>query len=48
MCGYLNGHLGAAAEGIDWLHGVKRFGVRDVLGNFLLEFADAMRLFSSV
>lgn len=44
VCGDLNGHVGAEADGFEGVHGGKGFGVRNVEGEMLLEFADAMGL----
>ena len=44
VCGDLNGHVGAEAHGFEGVHGGKGFGVRNVEGEMLLEFADAMGL----
>ena len=44
VCGDLNGHVGAEAHGFEGVHGGKVFGVRNVEGEMLLEFADAMGL----
>jgi hypothetical protein len=44
VCGDLNGHVGARADGFEGVHGGKGFGVRNIEGELLLEFADAMGL----
>ena len=44
VCGDMNGHVGAKAEGFEGVHGGKGFGTRNVEGEMLLEFADAMWL----
>src|SRR5664279_2616401 len=40
----MNGHVGAEADGFEGVHGGKGFGVRNVEGEMLLEFAHAMGL----
>ena len=37
MCGDMNGHVGAEADGFEGVHGGKGFGVRNVEGEMLLE-----------
>lgn len=44
VCGDLNCHVGALAEGFESVHGGKGFGIRNVEGEMLLEFAVAMEL----
>ena len=44
VCGDLNGHVGAKCDGFEGVHGGNGFGVRNVEGEMLLEFADAMDL----
>ena len=41
VCGDLNGHVGAEADGFEGVHGGNGFGARNVEGEMLLEFADA-------
>jgi hypothetical protein len=47
VCGDLNGHVGAEADGFEGVHGGKGYGVRNVEGEMFLEFADAMGLTAS-
>ena len=44
VCGDLNGHVGEDAEGYEEVHGGKGFGVRNVEGEMVLEFAVAREL----
>jgi hypothetical protein len=44
VCGDMNGHVGAESDGFEGVHGGKGFGTRNVEGEMLLEFADAMGL----
>jgi hypothetical protein len=44
VCGDLNGHVGADVDGFEGVHGGYGFGSRNVEGEMLLEFADAMGL----
>jgi hypothetical protein len=44
VCGDMNGHVGRKADGFEGMHGEKGFGVRNLEGEMLLEFADAMGL----
>jgi hypothetical protein len=44
VCGDLNGHVGAEADGFEGVHGGKGFGVRNKEGEWLLDFADARGL----
>ena len=44
VCGDMNGHVGARADGFEGVHGGFGFGVRNTEGEMLLEFADAMDL----
>ena len=47
VCGDMNGHVGARAdgfEGVQSVHGGKGFGTENAEGEMLLEFADAMGL----
>ena len=44
VCGDMNGHVGAQADGYEGVHGGYGFGSRNVEGEMLLEFADAMAL----
>ena len=44
VCGDLNAHVGAEADGFEGVHGGKGFGVRNTEGEVLLEFADAWGL----
>ena len=44
VCGDMNGHVGAGADGFEGVHGGKGFGIRNAEGEMLLEFADAMGL----
>src|SRR6476619_5666468 len=41
VCGDLNGHVGEYAEGYEEVHGGKGYGVRNVEGEMVLEFAVA-------
>ena len=40
--GILNGHVGAEVDGFEGVHGGYGFGRRNVDGEMLLEFADAL------
>src|SRR5437899_11255467 len=42
--GDMNGHVGEKVDGYEGVHGGKGFGVRNVEGEMLLEFAGAMKL----
>jgi len=44
VCGDMNGHVGAEVDGYEGVHGGKGFSTRNVEGEMLLEFADAMGL----
>jgi hypothetical protein len=44
VCGDFNGHVGKEADGFEEEHGGNGFGDRNVEGELLLEFADAMKL----
>ena len=44
VCGDLNGHVGAGVDGFEGVHGGYGYGTRNVEGEMLLEFADAMDL----
>jgi hypothetical protein len=44
VCGDLNGHVGSVKEGFDGVHGGFGYGARNIEGEMLLEFADAMNL----
>jgi Reverse transcriptase (RNA-dependent DNA polymerase)/Endonuclease/Exonuclease/phosphatase family len=44
VCGDLNAHVGTASDGFEGVHGGHGFGVRNVEGEMLLEFADALDL----
>ena len=44
VCGDLNGHVGKEVDGFEGVHGGYGFGNRNVEGEMLLEFADAMNL----
>ena len=44
VCGDLNGHVGAATDGFEGVHGGKGYGIRNTEGEMLLEFSDAMGL----
>ena len=44
VCGDFNGHVGARADGFEEVHGGHGFGSRNVEGEMLLEFADALDL----
>jgi hypothetical protein len=44
VCGDMNGHVGAASDGFDGVHGGYGQGVRNTEGEMLLEFADVMDL----
>ena len=39
ICGDFNGHVGKDADGFEGVHGGYSFGVRNVEGEMLLEFA---------
>ena len=42
ICGDMNGHVGAEVDGFEGVHGGYGFGRRNVDGEMLLEFADAL------
>ena len=44
ICGELNGHVGERVQGFEEVHGGKGFGVRNLEGEMLLEFAEAHKL----
>ena len=44
VCGDMNGHVGKEVNGFEGVHGGYGFGSRNVEGEMLLEFADAMDL----
>ena len=44
VCGDMNGHVGKEVDGFDKVHGGHGFGSRNLEGEMLLEFADAMDL----
>ena len=44
LCRDLNGHVGANVDGFEGVHGGNGFGVRNMEGEMLLEFAHAMGL----
>src|SRR5664279_4742913 len=44
VCGDMNGHVGKEGNGFEGVHGGYGFGSRNVEGEMLLEFADAMDL----
>ena len=44
VCGDMNGHVGSRTDGFEGVHGGYGFGERNVEGEMLLEFADAMDL----
>lgn len=44
VCGDMNGHVGSVADGFEGVHGGNGYGVRNVEGEMLLEFADAKEL----
>ena len=44
VCGDMNGHVGTVTDGFEEVHGGYGFGNRNVEGEMLLEFADAMNL----
>ena len=44
VCGDMNGHVGAKAEEFEGVHGGNGFGNRNIEGEMLLEFAQAMGL----
>ena len=44
VCGDMNGHVGAASDGFEGVHGGFGHGVRNTEGEMLLELADAMDL----
>jgi hypothetical protein len=44
LCGDMNGHVGALADGFEGVHGGFGFGNRNVEGEMLLEFAEAKGL----
>ncbi|HXJ94687.1 MAG TPA: reverse transcriptase domain-containing protein [Terriglobia bacterium] len=44
VCGDMNGHVGENAQGFEGVHGGNGFGERNVEGEMLLEFAEAMEL----
>ena len=43
-CGDLNGHVGERVQGFEEVHGCRGFGVRNLEGEMLLEFAEAHKL----
>ena len=44
ICGDLNGHVGSEIDGFEGVHGGFGFGKRNVEGEMILEFADALNL----
>jgi hypothetical protein len=44
ICGDLNGHVGSKIDGFETVHGGFGFGERNVEGEMILEFADALNL----
>ena len=44
VCGVLNCHVGALADDFEGVHGGEGFGMRNVEGEMLLEFAAATEL----
>ena len=44
VCGDLNGHVDAATDGFEGVHGGKGYGIRNTEEEMLLEFSDAMGL----
>ena len=44
ICEDMNGHVGAEVDGFEGVHGGYGFGRRNVYGEMLLEFADALDL----
>ena len=44
VCVDLNGHVGTKKDGFEGVHGGFGYGVRNLEGEMLLEFADAMDL----
>src|SRR5260221_512039 len=44
VCGDMNGHVGSRSDGFEDVHGGNGFGIRNVEGEMLLEFACAMEL----
>ena len=42
VCGDMNGHVGEKADGFEGVHGGYGFGDRNVEGEMLLEFGEAM------
>jgi hypothetical protein len=44
VCGDMNGHVGERVDGFEGVHGGYGYGNRNVEGEMLLEFADAMDL----
>ena len=44
VCGDMNGHVGAASDGFEGIHGGFGYGTRNTEGEMLLELADAMDL----
>jgi len=40
----MNGHVGAAVDGFDSVHGGHGFGTRNIEGEMLLDFSEAMQL----
>jgi hypothetical protein len=44
VCGDMNGHVGQNAEGFEEVHGGNGYGDRNLEGEMLLEFAEAMEL----
>jgi hypothetical protein len=44
ICGDMNGHVGEGVDGFEGIHGGKGFGVRNLEGEMLLEFADSREM----
>lgn len=44
VCGDLNGHVGERVQGFEAVHGGRGFGVRNLEGEMILEFAEAHKL----
>ena len=44
VCGDFNGHVGESIDGFEGVHGGSGFGVRNLEGEVLLEFADSHSL----
>ena len=44
VCGDMNAHVGVGKDGFEDVHGGYGFGVHNMEGEMLLEFADAMDL----